>query len=493
MLVVASSWTVGIFPVVRSATISRSTKGSSFAGLTNPSFPTGTPVYYVGGSQLGTLLVALDVPASVLLQSTVAGLGSTPRNSAIMIDGYLLSNTTGDVTLNVAGSLFASGDILFSFSPNGTGLSQTEVYLGVAWKQEFNSSVLSIPNISPPVGSDIVAASGSSGRLVIAPIGVSSFSFLSRLDFWKAGSPFAIPNSVRSAHPASSIQANQDPVVYAEQNPPSGVPGEVFYSGPEVGYSDTYGTYKFDVGVYIKQTLYPSGDSAYNELPVTYLGYIYYVPTNAQAIEYESSAVGEWSSYNYSSQGYGPCGSSANSYVWSPGGYGPAGNQLGTTQYTVGLNFEEILPSPFFSVTYTPPSGNVGGSVKVFGDPSPQVSQYENNYAWTFKYTSTSSGQVYANGYYADGEWLLTAGSGSGSADFAQVPMKQSVGIIRYTTATDSRYGVTITQYLETMYLTTVWSMYYGGAPQYSSGGWYTAGCGSSGYFATVTYSTYTY
>lgn len=384
----------------------------------NPVFPDHLEVYYVGPLDVQSVILGLGVPAANIHSISLTGVQNTPNDSIIFVDWSVFN---GNLYLPVraeemiTGNLFAKGDMIMVQGVNQN--MEISKFLGLSWANEFHSKVLVIPPAPVTGGKTLVAANGGPHFLAMAPVNITEQSFLNRVAFWYG--PFLDP------------PVNSDPLEYVESNPPTN--GWTFATGETVGLSNANGTYYYDMGMFLEDKLVESYSTGDMKIPLTTMGWEEYVPSSTMTsnygyIESETSNISYISNYNFYLHGwqepiYPYSTISYNSYLYSILGTSPSSSQS-VTSYSASFAFPTLSAS--FGITYTPSQGDV--SVQYTGIGAQGTPKPEDNYLWSFTYSSTVANNYYANGFSGQGEWLLTAGTGN--QNNAAMTMKERVNLV---------------------------------------------------------------
>jgi hypothetical protein len=380
------------------------------------------------------------------------------------------------LSVNTTGHLIGQGDLIMVYSPNSAQDSSLEQFLGQSWAREFNSSVMILPPVMPSNSGNLIVANGASRILKMASLplstGFSKTNFLLRIDSWRVMTAnLAIP-STYNASPHSTT----DLVTYTNNNLPPGT--VLFLTGQTVGYNNAYGEYWYDLGIWSENKVIPYGSTCPGtyEIPVTTMGWLKFVPTS------DMTSQGPGISYlegniNYDSSYANFQGGGANSYLYDIGSTSPSSTS-GVYSYTLGASFEGITPNPYFQITYTPPSSTV--SVKFTDHAYTGTPQSEDNYGWQFTYGQTVANGAYADGYTAQGDWILAAGSANYNS--ALISMTQQ---IKASTSSSFACGGGIVNY-EILSLSGNFALYYY-PPGWNGPNFCTSGGYGGGPCATIT------
>ncbi|MCW6171150.1 MAG: hypothetical protein LVQ96_08290 [Thermoplasmatales archaeon] len=367
------------------------------------SYPSGIPLYLVGPAGMQRTLTDLRVPGADIHQTSVMGLQNTGNDSIIFIVWPYVSQSSSLATnlVSTIGSLFARGDLIFVLT--GGYNSAVSDLLGVSWANEFHSKVLVMHGVPPNGVNTMIAANGNTHFFALAPINESTISFLGRVSsvFNKFSS---VPNE------------SCDPIIRVEGNP--SFKGWTFATGEIMGMSNSNGTYRYDLGIFVGDKMTPVNSMPGKmKIPILTMGWESYTPSstivnNDGYIENETSNINYISSYNSYLDGWNEPWSpwshiSYNSYFYSSVGYSPTG--------TSGWITPPRLPSGSMAIKSTTHSEQ--------GTPEP-----EKDYLWSFSYSQTSANNPYSNGFSSNGMWILMAGTGS--TNTAAITMNEKINLV---------------------------------------------------------------
>lgn len=423
LAVVVISVSVMLIPALGQQTGAAGTQASFNSGSLNLQYPSGLLTYYVGPTSFATFLTSVGAPVSAIQQVSISDLNYLPNESNLVVNNQAVE--TNLLTVNTTAHLFGKGDLLMIYDPTGVNATSMEYFLGAAWATEFHSNIMGLLPVEPSPSGNLIAANGVAGLLKINNLplsnGLGKINFLLRIHSWQSLMRGLVAQaSVSVASPSSTT----DEVTYLDNNLPSGT--VMLLTGQTVGNNNQYGEYIYDIGVWSENTLVAYGSSlpGVYEIPVTTMGWIKFTPsstlTNVGSINSLSSNINYMSSY----QAYP---GTENSYLYDIQSVSPdQSTGSGSTSYTLGVHLEGIFPSPYFQVTYTPPSSTL---VVQYSDYSyTGVPQSEDLYGWSFSYGQTIANGAYADGYSAQGDWLLTAGSSN--FNDANISMNQQVQLV---------------------------------------------------------------